>query len=179
MTIKKTVLPQHSVLSTSEIKYDYADSYEGYFIDRRNDISAAQIGKAFFSSAPNWVSALFTVRNKVVKLFGLKVAETTANKQALLDKFTCSPNERLGLFKVFERTANEVILGEDDKHLNFRVSLLKADTNDANQKKLTVSTTVVYKNAFGSIYFLPVKPFHSIIVPAMLKRIITTLEKQE
>jgi hypothetical protein len=167
------------MLSASAIKYDYADSYEGYFVDRNDDITAAQIGKAFFSSAPNWVSTLFAIRNKIVRFFGLKVADTAADKQALLDKFTCSPNERLGLFKVFERTTNEVIVGEDDKHLNFRVSLLKAATDDANRKKITVSTTVVFKNAFGKIYFLPVKPFHRIIVPAMLKRIITTLEKQQ
>jgi hypothetical protein len=75
------------------------------------------------------------------------------------------------------RTENEVILGEDDRHLNFRISLLKSDTPTPHQKKLTLSTTVEFKNWFGKLYFLPVQPFHSLIVPTMLNGILNDLEK--
>ncbi len=79
---------------------------------------------------------------------------------------------------MFNRTDKEVILGEDDKHLNFRVSLfLDHQINDPNKKHLTVSTTVEFNNWFGRIYFLPVRPFHKLIVPTMLKGIIKHLEK--
>ena len=87
--------------------------------------------------------------------------------------------EKLGLFRVFHRTDNEVILGEDDKHLNFRISLYKEDTPDSEgSKHLTLSTTVVFNNWFGKLYFLPVKPFHKLIVPKMLKGIIRQIETE-
>ena len=44
-------------------------------------------------------------------------------------------------------------------------------------KNLTISTTVEYNNWFGKLYFFPVRPFHKLIVPAMLKGIIKKLEK--
>jgi hypothetical protein len=81
---------------------------------------------------------------------------------------------------VFFKTENEVILGEDYKHLNFRVSLfLEQQINKTNENGLTISTTVQFNNCFVRLYFLPVQPFHKRIVPAMLKGIITELEKSE
>jgi len=81
------------------------------------------------------------------------------------------------LFRVYSKTENEVILGENDKHLNFRISLLKEDNKvKENQKKLTISTTVKFNNWFGKLYFLPVKPFHKIIVAKMLKGILEQIE---
>lgn len=80
---------------------------------------------------------------------------------------------------MFSQTQNEVILGEDDKHLNFRVSLfLERQPNETTNKNLTVSTTVEFNNWLGRLYFLSVRPFHKLIVPAMLKGIIKELEKQ-
>ena len=73
-----------------------------------------------------------------------------------------------------------MILGEDDKHLNFRISLLTENLNTEQIKKeVTISTTVEFNNWFGKIYFLPVRPFHKLIVPRMLKAIIKELEKRD
>lgn len=69
---------------------------------------------------------------------------------------------------VIEKNENEIILGEDDKHLDFMISLLLSEEG----KHLTISTTVIFKNWFGKIYFLPFKPFHKFIVPTMLKALI-------
>ena len=81
--------------------------------------------------------------------------------------------------KFFSRTENEVVPGEDDKHLNFRISLfLEQNIEEAEKKKLIISTTIEFNNWFGKIYFLPVRPFHKLIVPTMLKAIIKELEKQ-
>ena len=80
---------------------------------------------------------------------------------------------------MFTTTENEVILGEDDKHLNFRVSLiLNPKGKKTENKDLIVSTTVEFNNWFGRLYFLPVRPFHKLIVPTILKGMIRDLEKQ-
>ena len=77
------------------------------------------------------------------------------------------------MFQVFDKNENELILGEDDKHLNFRISLFI----DHQSKEIIITTTVIYNNWFGKLYFLPVKPFHRFIVPSMLKAIIKELGK--
>jgi hypothetical protein len=64
--------------------------------------------------------------------------------------------------------------------LNFRVSLfLKQQAPGTNYKELTVSTAVEFNNWFGRLYFLPVPPFHKLIVPAMLKGIVKELENKK
>ena len=94
-----------------------------------------------------------------------------------LDSFKFEQGERVGLFKVFNRTTNEIILGEDDNHLNFRVSLLLEESeNDKSTKTITVTTLVIYNNWFGRLYFFPVKPFHKLIVQSGLKISLQELE---
>jgi hypothetical protein len=63
--------------------------------------------------------------------------------------------------------------------LDFRISLfLEPIEGDVFKKIITISTTVIFHNKFGKIYFLPVKPFHKRIVPVMLKGIIKHLEQE-
>jgi hypothetical protein len=179
MKIFKTTLPNNSILYTSYKKFDYVDSFRGLLNDNENKITSSHLGKAFFSSGPKWVEKLFALRNKIVSIFGLKTPGDITNREKQIENFKCEPGEQLGLFKVFAKTENEVILGEDDKHLNFRVSLLlNQQTNETKKKNLIVSTTVEFNNWFGRLYFLPVRPFHKLIVPSMLKGMIKELEKR-
>ena len=169
-------MPPASILNSGTGRYDYVDSFSGVFADPHHQITVTHVAKAFFSSGPTWIGSLFVLRNKIVALFGLKVPENVTNRQEQLNNFKCLPGERLGLFKVFDATDNEVILGEDDKHLNFRVSLFLARAPlDPTLKELTITTTVEFHNWFGRLYFLPVRPFHSLIVPTMLKGMIKSL----
>lgn len=177
MRIKKTIFPENSVLNTVDKEYDYVDSFQGLLNDENNKISSVDIGKAFFSSGPKWIGIMFTLRNKIVSLFGLKTPDKKKNNQEILENFKCEPNERIGLFKVFNKTKNEVVLGENDKHLDFRISLLKKPyKSEKGKNELIITTTVQYNNWIGKLYFLPVKPFHKLIVPVMLKTIIKELE---
>lgn len=179
MSIIKTTLPTNSMLNTNHKKYDYVDSFQGILRDPKNEFTSIDIGKAFFSSGPRWLGKLFSFRNKLVSLFGLKTSGDIRDREKQLERFKFEPGERLGLFKVFARTENEVILGEDDKHLNFRVSLfLEKQQSQPNMKRLIISTTVEFNNWFGRLYFLPVQPFHKLIVPTMLKGIIRELENR-
>ncbi len=176
MKIAKSLLPKDSVLNCKKQKFDYVDSFEADFIDNGNNVNSLTVAKAFFRSAPSWVEYLFEFRNKLVALFGLKISGNVADKHKVLDNFKGEVGEQIGLFKVFDKTSNEIILGEDDKHLNFRVSLfIEQKQNAIGNKKLIISTTVQFNNWFGKLYFLPVSPFHKVIVPTMLKGTIKNL----
>lgn len=178
MKVNKTELSKKSILHKDGKHYDHVDSYQGEFVSKKNNVSMTEIGKSFFISGPKWIEKLFATRNMIVGLLGLKTSGNIINRQKQLDDFKCDPGEQLGLFKVFSRTDNEVVLGEDDKHLNFRVSLLLDQLlNEPHKKTLTITTTVEFNNWFGRVYFLPVRPFHKLIVPKMLKGIIKELEK--
>lgn len=172
---KKASIPSDSVLNTIGMKYDYFDSYQDSINDPENNISPTDITKAFFNGGPKWVGKLLNVRNKIVSVFGLKTSTGYEN----IENFKCDPGEQMGLFKVFYKTENEVVLGEDDKHLDFKVSLfLESPKNNIAKKSIIITTTVKYNNWFGRLYFMPVRPFHKLIVPTMLKGIIKELEKK-
>lgn len=175
MKIEKVGFPKNSILSKDINSYDYIDSFAGTIINKKRNISITEIGEAFFTSSPKWSKKLFSLRNKIVQLFGLKTGRQDKPK-----KFTCEPGEQVGIFTVFDKTEDEIILGENDKHLDFRVSLLYSkEQNTALGNSLTISTTVTYHNRLGIFYFLPVRPFHQLIVPVMLKKIIRKLEGEK
>jgi hypothetical protein len=48
--------------------------------------------------------------------------------------------------------------------------------DDPSKKVITVTTTVIYNNWFGRLYFLLVKPFHRLIVQITLKNNLQNLE---
>lgn len=67
----------------------------------------------------------------------------------------------------FARTPSRLVMGEDDRHLDFRVVLDVA--GEAAARAVTVATVVRYRNAFGRAYFALVRPFHRLVVPAMVR----------
>lgn len=176
MTISRSTLPYQSSLRNGRDIFDYTDSFQGTLSRTNISLCTIEIAKAFFSSAPDWVEKLLAFRNRLVSIFGLKIPRQINNKQSLIANFRCEPGEQLGLFRVYRRTNNEVILGEDDRHLDFRVSLFLDRSQNDIASRLVISTTVKYHNWFGRLYFLPVKPFHKLIVRAMLKRMIQQLD---
>jgi len=173
MKIQKVILPKYSILFNR--KFDYSDSYKSVLDDAQNNINSIDVGKAFFSSTPKWIGSLFKFRNLLASLFKLKTGEKVENQKEVIQYFKGKVGERIGLFQVFERSASELILGEDDRHLNFRVSLLLGQEHNG-LRDLTISTTVSFNNWFGKVYFVPVKPFHKLIVPSMLKGTLKELE---
>jgi hypothetical protein len=103
---------------------------------------------------------MFAFRNNVVKLFGLKTGEENGKIPAAKILPVSRRSDRA--FKVFGKTNNEIILGEDDKHLDFRVSLLYDNAENENKgNSLTISTTVKFHNWLGVLYFFPCDLFIS------------------
>jgi hypothetical protein len=166
--IKSVPLPASSALCAPTVPYDYADSYAAVLPD--SSMSAPDAAWDFFGQAPRWVGTLMRMRNSFVSLFGLK----TGQSQKPVERRALVPGQKVGLFRIYSASPTEVILGEDDRHLNFRVSVL-VEPGDQGKKNLVVSTVVHYQNRWGQMYFFFVRPFHRIIVPAMFRRMITRL----
>ncbi len=170
MKIKRLNFPESSVLYPGHEKYDYCDSYGGTFSDPENNFGIEDVVNGFAKPLPGWIDSLMSLRDKIVSLFGLKTSEKE-RRENLLSNYRFVKGEKMGFFNFYSRTENEVILGEDDKHLNFRVSLLLETIDQETGKKRAIITTIVtYNNWMGSFYFFFVRPFHRIIVPVMMKK---------
>ena len=104
MKIIKTTLPYQSLLNNSEKKYDYIDSFQGAINVIDNKFTSTDIGKAFFSSGPQWVSKLFSLRNKIVSVFGLKTSGENTNREKQLQNFKCEPENKWGFSKYSPKT---------------------------------------------------------------------------
>jgi hypothetical protein len=123
-----------------------------YRIVKPTSDSAEEIAIKIFK-LPNWTNLLMSIRNSIAGLLGLKSNKETREEQTTY-------------FAIIEKSENEIVMGENDKHFNFRVSILIDRANSF----IYLTTLVHFNNFFGRVYFFPVKPFHKIIVKSILKR---------
>lgn len=151
--------------------YDYIDRYEYIIVDLKNKIGLHEITETFVKPGPKWFEGLFALRHKIASIFNLKTP-TSIRSEDDNDR----NGARTGIFKVFGKTETEIILGEDDRHLDLRISLVLDQSVNRLEKKVTVSTMIKYNNNLGRIYFFVVKPFHRSIIPVLLKKNFKELE---
>jgi hypothetical protein len=123
------------------------------------------LARFIFSHQPAWVGGLMRVRDLAVARMGLK----TGKHLATLAQGAAA--ERVGIFRVYSTNGSEIVVGEDDKHLDFRVSVLcSGEAGPGMGKELTVSTVVHCHNLLGRTYILAIAPFHRLVVKASLRR---------
>jgi hypothetical protein len=171
--IFKTEIPDDSVAKKSLTRIDYKDAF-GFYVTNPN-IQLNDVARAFFTTAPKWIIQLMKFRDTLGRMVGLK-SMGEDNKKPDFNTVTFLPGESYGLFHVLEHYPKEIIMGTDDKHLNFRVSIYLPETFDDNgRKKVVISTIVEMHNSFGRFYIKLVIPFHRLVVPAMLKNIYKAL----
>jgi len=125
------------------------------------------LARFVFSQQASWVSALMFFREIFVGLFKLK---TSSSK--LLSMTHSESTTRIHYFHIYSSSEREVILGENDKHLDFRLSLLyrKAEETSDNLPQLIFSTVVHCHNKLGRVYLFLIAPFHRIVVRSGLRR---------
>jgi len=144
---------------------DYEDTFSVQCPPGR---SMVDILFAFFSFEPFFVKALMGIRNAAMSVVGLK----TERASHRLDRSMLKSGSRIGFFEIGEITSSSVVMGANDAHLNFRVIMKLQGQN------LSCRTQVKFNNIFGRIYFFFVKPFHKLVVPAMLRSSIHQIESQ-
>lgn len=131
-------------------------------------MSAQDTYEAVFGNAPSWVRGLMAVRGLVASAAGLKHVAAQSPLASGRGDFSYHVGQRVGLFTVQAVEANELIVGDDDRHLDFRISVLRSTIDGA--ETVTISTAVQIHNMLGRVYMAAVKPFHRIIAKSMLQR---------
>jgi hypothetical protein len=134
MTIRTDTLPRASSLWTLHRPGDFLDCYS--VASTLTPSEAARRGLAL----PGWATTLLKLRNTLVRPFGLKTGEADTP-----------------IFPTCHETADEIILGTDDRHLDFRIGVIRQDG------RLYMSTWVHPHNLWGRAYLRLVMPFHILI----------------
>ncbi len=122
-------------------------------------LSAEQAIRSTLEHPPVWISGLMNLRDRLVAIVGLKG----------LDKADHGDAAMIGGFPVVFRSPERVVLGFDDKHLDFRIAI---DVQHRDSGTEIRATTLVRPHHWGGrVYLGLVMPFHKRIVPSMLNRI--------
>lgn len=143
--VRKVPLPSQSRLGNRRHPGDFTDSYA--CASPLSPREAARIGTDF----PRIVRALLALRQFAVAPFGLRGAATTG--------------DHIGFSPVEADHGDELILGFNDRHLDFRVSVLQSEGS------LTLTTWVHRHNLLGHAYLAAIWPFHVAITRGMVARI--------
>jgi hypothetical protein len=161
--VQEIDIPSENLAMRSLPRIDFADAFKCLLpAEQPQNIDA--VTRAIFLTMPPWISQLLELRNFIVRPFGLKTSND-AVPSSHQDKL--QPGTAVGVFEVLDRRLNEIMLGEDDQHLDYRVSI---QLEREEEKCWVVITTLVkFNNWLGRAYFVPVRPVHKIIVPAMIK----------
>ena len=122
-------------------------------------------------ATPAWVNALMSIRNKTVAALGLKNLGGLGGLDRNKAEAEYKPGDRVGIFRLIENTPDEVLLGDNDKHLEVVLSVHRAVAPSSGETVVTVTTVVHIHNLLGRLYMLPVAPIHKIITPSVLQAV--------
>lgn len=104
-------------------------------------------------SLPGWAMALLRLRNALVRPLGLRT-EAEAGRPSV------------GMFPIQKDDAQEFVLGLNDRHLDFRIAVLRQG------ERLYLSTWVHPHNLWGRAYLRLVMPFHVLISRGAVARMV-------
>ncbi len=144
--VTATDLPSQSLLGERVASSDFLDCY--CVASELSPRRAAEVITDF----PGWARFLLHIRRLVTEPFGL-----SNDGPAAADK--------VGVFPVETETEHELIAGFNDKHLDFRVSVI------ARHGRVFLATWVHPHNIGGWMYLKTILPFHILIARNALARV--------
>lgn len=131
---------------------DYVDSCSATMADG-NLMTTDILFERMFIQLPPFVLKLLKLRDALVKPLRLKIGATFRDR-------------------IIERDEEEIIIGVQDKHLSFWVSVYCTQPH-RGQQTAAITTAVKYHNFLGKCYFAAIKPFHKLIVGYLFRKATT------
>lgn len=174
-------LPPDSLLAEQLPRYQHQDHVEVQ-IDQRWLASShpeqllAALLTAFIQQPAGSVSSLMRLRNLLARPLRLRTSSLGCPVSSLLSD---APTQRFAqrfpvLATSISANSAQVLLGADDRHLQFRSSV--AVQRDGERITFSLSTRVYSRNPFGHLYMAAVDPMHRhFIAPKMLKTAVNCL----
>lgn len=157
--------PAESAIADWFIGADLVDAYAITLPDgASHDIDA--LAREALEHPPAWFRALLRLRDAVVSAGGVKSSRRIRHDAESEGRAT------VAFFPVLARSERELVLGEDDRHLDFRASALVRVATDDETRELVMTTAVRCHNLPGRLYLMTIAPFHRLIVRRNLDRLL-------
>lgn len=160
-TATPCALPPSSRLSGYLPRVDYIDSYE--VPATRPEQSLLDVYAAALDHLPGVFKQLLVVRSLLVKPFGIAGVSYSDLTKPIDTRKAYALGDKLGRWTLYGQHPDELITGSNDKHLDFRVSVLRDGT-----RRVVLSTAVMTHNAMGRGYLATILPFHKFGVARIL-----------
>lgn len=168
MHVTECDVPSSSVLGRDLIRSAYFhDSYRVPLA--RRGLTIVEIFFALFGHTPGWMKALLITRNAVARCSGLE-APTAAEILKPTMRTSYSVGDKIGPWPIFFISDDEIVAGRNNKHLDFRLSVLRVTDGDA--ESVVVSTICSVHNLAGKIYLFFIVPFHRTGVQSLLSNAV-------
>lgn len=156
MTVVECEIPALSLLDRRQVAAAYfRDSYRASL--SHGDAGVVDIFLAIFAHHPMWMKAILMARNRAAALFGLD-APTASEVLNPTVRQDYRVGDTIGVWPIFALSDTELVAGRDNKHLDFRLSVLKS--TEVGAASVTVSTICLVHNTAGKVYLFFITPFH-------------------
>uniref|UniRef100_UPI0035CB2243 DUF2867 domain-containing protein n=1 Tax=uncultured Sphingomonas sp. TaxID=158754 RepID=UPI0035CB2243 len=159
--------PRESVLESLYADADLIDAFAIALPAGAPDDIGVLTRALWGGRSPWWVRSLMATRDAVVALVGIKTSRQIGAAAA-------ARGAVIGFFPVVSQSASELIVGANDRHLDFRAATLVRAGADGG-RELVVVSVVHCHNALGRTYLWGIGPFHRVIVRATLERAVRSL----
>jgi hypothetical protein len=134
-----------------------------------SNVSLRQFVAGFFSYYPGWVEALYRVRWGFVRLLGMRQEGIPARIEPLPEAVPMSVGAPFSFFVVQAAAEDRYwVASASEAHLTAHLAIV-AEPVDAQRTRFYVATIVYYHNWAGPLYFNVIRPFHHLVVAAMLR----------
>lgn len=154
---KAAGLPDGTLITKGLDKVDYVDVY---VVATKAGQSIEDIAQRIFA-LPAWIKVALRLRHYLIaKPFGLQTGRFDV---------AGDDDEKTRTVPVIDKNENEIVMGSDDKHLYFRLSVLKQEAGE--RADVYLSTVVKFNNAWGKVYFAFIRLGHKLVVRSVLKRV--------
>lgn len=154
-------LPQTSALSPIYQHANLADAF-AIVVPSRDRANARSWAAAILGHPKPWIRILLKIRDTMAVLAGIRTSSSLKRKAEY------NGHDHIAFFRIHSGTEIEIILGEDDRHLNFRISILVRERADDLSLEITATTVVQCNNTLGRMYLAIIKPFHRAVMMSNL-----------
>jgi hypothetical protein len=161
-------LPNDSELAGSYASASFVDAFAVSVPHGAVDPDTA--ARLILNHSPGWLRGLLALRDLMVLPLGLKTSSQLAEH---LDR---DQYDHIGFFRVLSRQAHELVVGERDRHLDFRASVLIRTAIEPGLDQVVLTTVVHCNNWTGKIYIRAIEPFHKLVVSAGLANLVRHCE---
>jgi hypothetical protein len=145
--------------------YDGADLADAFavMLPGRGPHDLAVLAERSLRNPAPWFWFAMRLRDAAVRPFGVRTSGQ------IRDHLRSRDADRIDFFPVLLRSEREIVLGEDDRHLDFRLSLLLTARPDGREE-LTATTVVRCHGLLGRAYLAAIMAGHVLIVRSALRQ---------